>query len=272
MRSSTSPHAVAVARLAELPLPGVRRGAVAEPLRRLKCDVPVIDTLLNGGWPQGRISELYGALSCGKTRLALALLAATSRQGEVVACVDLADALHPACVAAAGADLQRILWVRPPSWRDSMRCTELILKAGGFALVVLDLGHQLPRGTRAHTWPRLLHAAEQSHTALLVLAPQRVAGSFATLSVHMQARRVCWQPGLWPLFDGFESVVSLERNKLGQPGRQVMLGAGEPPPIPLLLKEGESEGRFESELTQPRLSRKVVSGSPSLKRRGPGGG
>lgn len=239
MRTSASPHAVAVARLAELPLPGVRFGAVVEPPRRLACEISALDELLSGGWPQGRISELYGPLSSGKTSLALALLAATSRRGEVVACVDLTDALHPSCVAAAGADLQRVLWVRPPSLRDSMRCTELILKAGGFALVVLDLGHQLPRGLRVHTWPRLLHAAEQSHTALVVLAGQRVAGSFATLSLCLQPRRVCWQPGLWPLFDGFESLASLERNKLGRPGRRVVMGVGwkepagvQPPPVP----------------------------------------
>jgi hypothetical protein len=231
MRTSTSPHAVAVARLAELPLPGVRFGALIEPPRRLPCGIPALDELLRGGWPQGRISEVYGPLSSGKTSLVLALLATTSRRGEVVACVDLADALHPSCVAAAGADLQRVLWVRPPSLRDSLRCTELILKAGGFALVVLDLGQQPPRSLRIHTWPRLLHAAERSHTALVVLAAQRVAGSFATLSLRLQPRRVCWQPGLWSLFDGFESLASLERNKLGQPGQRVVVS-------PLLTKEG----------------------------------
>ena len=100
-----------------------------------------------------------------------------------------------------------------------LRCTELLLHAGGFAVVALDLGAQLPRRLRSHVWPRLLHAAEQSHTALVVLAPHRVAGSFAVLSLGVRARAARWQPGAWPLFDGFDTIVELTRNKLGAPGQ-----------------------------------------------------
>jgi hypothetical protein len=220
--ASTS-HA-AVLRLTDLALPGrVYLGPAAPELpRRLTCEVAAVDALLGGGWPQGRISELCGSMSCGKTALALALLAATSRRGEVVAYVDLADALHPASIAAAGADLHRVLWVRPPSWRDGMRCTELILQAGGFALVLLDLGHE-PSRQRGQVWPRLLHAAEQSHTALVVLTPQPVAGSFAAISLRLRPQLVHWQSGLWPLFDGYQSVAHVERNKLGRPGGQALV-------------------------------------------------
>ncbi|MBI3784233.1 MAG: hypothetical protein HY270_12625 [Deltaproteobacteria bacterium] len=223
MRASTS-HAAAL-RLTDLALPGrVYLGSAAPELpRRLPCGIAAIDTLLGGGWPQGRISELNGPPSSGKTALALALLAATSRRGEVVACVDLADALHPASMAAAGADLHSVLWVRPPSPRDGLRCTELILQAGGFAAVVLDLGQQLPHRLRLHTWPRLLHAAEQSHTAVVVVAAQPVAGSCAIISVQMRPRQTLWQHGLWPLFDGFESVATVERSKLGKPGQRTLL-------------------------------------------------
>jgi hypothetical protein len=223
MRSSTSPHAVAVARLTELPLPGVRFGTVQEAPRRLSCDIAALDALLCGGWPQGRISEIYGPLTSGKTSLALASLAAVSRRGEVVACVDVADALQPSSMAAAGADLQRILWVRPPSFKDAVRCAELILRGGGFALVLLDVGHTLSHGLRAHTWPRLLHAAEKSHSALVVMAPQRITGSCAALSLRVQPRSRHWRQALWPLFEGFDSTIVLERNKLGAPAKQVGL-------------------------------------------------
>ena len=187
----------------------------SEPVRRLSSGLEAIDALLAGGVPQGRISELLGPLSSGKTSFLLAVLAATTRRGEVVACVDLADALHPASVAGAGTDLRRLLWVRPRSLTEGFRCAELLLQAGGFALVAFDLGTTLPRSLRTHVWPRLLRAAEQSHTALLVLAPQRVAGSCAVLSLSVQSRGPLWQPGTWPLFEGFQTSLAVVRNKLG---------------------------------------------------------
>jgi hypothetical protein len=189
--------------------------AAAEPLRRLPSGLQHLDTLLDGGVPRGRISELIGPLSSGKTALLLALLAAVTRRGEVTACVDLADALHPQSIAAAGVDLQRVLWVRPRSVIDGLRCTELLLHAGGFALTVLDLGAPVPRPLRRSIWPRLQHVAEHSHTALVILAPHRVAGSFAVMSLRLQPRQPLWRRGAWPLFEGFETALRLERNKLG---------------------------------------------------------
>lgn len=214
--ASTSHQALAVTRLAELALPGrVHIGLVPEPVRRVPSGLASIDTLLGGGLPRGRISEVLGPLSSGKSALLLALLAAATQRGEVVACVDLADALHPQSVASAGAGLPRLLWVRPRSVTDGLRCTELLLQAGGFAVVALDLGTPMSRPLRHHVWPRLLHAAERSHTALVVLAPHRVAGSFAALSLSLRSRAVRWHRGLWPLFDGFDTTVLLSRNKLG---------------------------------------------------------
>ncbi len=221
---------MAVTRLADLALPGkVHLGSLAVELsRRVSSGVMCIDTLLGGGWPQGRIGEVFGSPSSGKTSLALMLLAAATRRGEMVACVDVADALHPGSLAAAGAELPRVLWVRPPSPADGVRCTELLLQAGGFTLVVLDLGTQPPRRLRGHVWPRLLHGAERSHTALVVLASQRLAGSFAALGLRMQLRAARWQRGLWPLFDGFDTTALLARNKLGPPGGRTNLRVGHP--------------------------------------------
>ncbi len=204
------------ARLADLTLTGcVHLGLVPEPVRRVPSGLVSIDALLGGGWPRGRISEVLGPLSSGKTALLFVLLAAATRRGEIVACIDLADALHPQSVASSGADLQRLLWVRPRSVTDGLRCTELLLQAGGFAVIALDLGTPMPRPLRPHVWPRLLHAAERSHTALVVLAPQRVAGSFAALSLSLRPRSPRWQRGAWPLFDGFDATALLSRNKLG---------------------------------------------------------
>jgi hypothetical protein len=214
--ASTSHQASARVQLAHA-LPGqVRVGLTrSEPVPRLSSGVARLDALLGGGLPRGRISELCGSRSSGKTSLLLSLLAAATRRGEVVACVDLPDALHPESIALAGADLRRLLWVRPGSVTDALRCTELLLQAGGFAVIVLDLGDPVPRPLRTFVWPRLLRAAEQSHAAFVVSAPQRIAGSSAVLSLGFRRRASRWRHGAWPLFDGFDIVAEVERTKLG---------------------------------------------------------
>ena len=226
--ASTSQQRSAVARLAQLVLPGrVHLGVAPEPVRRLSTGMPRVDAGLDGGIPCGRISELIGPLSSGKTAVALRLLAAATRAGEVVACVDSADALHPASLARAGADLARLLWVRPPSALVAVRCAELLLQAGGCAVVVLDLGTAPAQPLRRQVWPRLLHAAERSHTALVVVAPRRVAGSFSVLSIGVQPRVLQWRRGVWALFEGFDTMLSVVRNKLGAPGERMVVRARE---------------------------------------------
>ena len=223
MLASTSQPS-AVARLAALSLPGrVRVGLAPEPVRRLPTGVQPLDAVLDGGLPRGRISELIGPFSSGKTSLALMFLAMATRRGEVVACVDPADALHPASLALAGIELRQLLWVRPPSAVLALRCTELLLQAGGFAAVVLDLGASPSRPLRGQVWPRLLRAAERSHTALIVVAPQHVAGNFAVISLGLQRRASLWRRGLWMLFEGFETAMTVARNKLGAPGSRTTL-------------------------------------------------
>jgi hypothetical protein len=261
LRSETSEDIAAlrpagVQGLTTLP-PGVFIGrTVSETLRRLPSQLPIIDDLLDGGLPRGRVSELVGPQSSGKTSLLIAFLAAATQRSEVTAYVDLADSLHPQSFAAAGVDLERLLWVRPPSLKDAVRCTEIILQAGGFAAVALDFGnrlsvighryatdrsrlnahrlpitdHRSPTITTSHqspttshfrlnVWPRLARAAERAHAALIVLAPQRVTGSVAMLGIETRVHKTLWRHGAWPLFDGFDLSVTVARSKLGPPGR-----------------------------------------------------
>ncbi len=208
------------ARLAALPLPGrIHFGLTTpEPLRRLSTGHTELDALLAGGVPRGRISEILGSASSGKTTVLLSCLAAATRRQEVVAYVDIANALSPESAARAGTDLRRFLWVRPPHIKAGFKCAELLLQAGGFTLVALDLGNHPPQRLAANIWPRLLHGAEQSQTAFIVLARACAAGSFAVLSLRLRPQRPRWLNGAWPLFDGLDSRAVLERNKLGIPG------------------------------------------------------
>ena len=74
--------------------------------------IAAIDDLLGGGLPVGAISEIVGPECSGRTTLALAFLASITRQGKACAWVDVSDALHPESAAAAGLNLDRLLWVR----------------------------------------------------------------------------------------------------------------------------------------------------------------
>src|SRR6267378_3869690 len=67
---------------------------------------------LAGGLPRGCLTEICGPASSGRTTLLLAALAAATRRGEFCVVVDASDALDPQSVAAAGVDLDRLLWVR----------------------------------------------------------------------------------------------------------------------------------------------------------------
>jgi hypothetical protein len=73
--------------------------------------VAAIDALA-GGLPRGCLTEICGPASSGRTTLLLAALAAATCRGEFCALVDAGDALDPQSAAAAGVDLDRLLWVR----------------------------------------------------------------------------------------------------------------------------------------------------------------
>lgn len=73
--------------------------------------IPALDALI-GGLPRGCLTELCGPASSGRTTVLLATLAAATRRGEYCAFIDASDALDPHSVAAAGVDLDHMLWVR----------------------------------------------------------------------------------------------------------------------------------------------------------------
>jgi recombination protein RecA len=79
---------------------------------RILSGVPAWDELLQGGLPVGALTEFVGADCCGRTTMALAYIAAITREGSVTAWIDVANALDPEAVAANGVDLERLLWVR----------------------------------------------------------------------------------------------------------------------------------------------------------------
>ena len=73
--------------------------------------IPALDAL-TGGLPRGCLTEICGPASSGRTTILLAALAASTHRGEYCAVIDASDALDPNSLAAAGIDLDHLLWVR----------------------------------------------------------------------------------------------------------------------------------------------------------------
>src|SRR6184192_1326889 len=202
----------------DIHLGSARPGRVA----RLPTGLAALDAALGGGLPRGRVTELAGAPSTGRTGLACAIAAAATRAGETIAWVDPADALEPEAAAAAGIALARLLWVRPREVSDAFRAAEILLGAGGFGLVVLDV--DAPRAG-AGGWPRLARAAERTRSTLLVVALRRAAGTFAALGLELGARRVRWSggPGRLVLLEGIDACVTVARSRVGRPGQALVV-------------------------------------------------
>ena len=190
----------------------LRRGSVpAEPTARLATGIPEIDQLLGGGFPRGRLSEIAGAASSGRTSLALALLARSTGVGEVTALVDCADAFDPSSADSAGVLLDRVLWVRTPHTPRALRCAERLLEAHGFALVLLDLTIPDFRSGPA-TALRLARCAASSGTALVVLTATRALGTAAEVAIELAPSRTRFT-GTPALLEGLDVQVNLVRHR-----------------------------------------------------------
>lgn len=233
---------------------GVFRGReLTRKTRRLGSGLLQLDALLGGGIARGRISEIIGQPGSGRTTIAACFAASATSRGEVVAWMDSTGAFDPSSMAKAGVDLARVLWASfaegcpplaspvlrssdvPPSFRPKerrfesclLKAAELVLEAGGFALVVVDFGRtRYPLLQSAAL--RIARSAERSNAAVLMLAPRRMCGSFAALSLTLsrsQARFSRLSSDSPPLFDGLEFQARIACNKLGAIGGQAVLNA-----------------------------------------------
>lgn len=91
-----------------------------------------------GGIPRGRIVELYGPESSGKTTVALHIIAEAQKQGGEVAFVDVEHALDPKYAAAVGVDVDNLLVSQPNSGEEALEIMEALVRSGAIDVVVLD--------------------------------------------------------------------------------------------------------------------------------------
>ena len=277
--------------------------------------IEALDELLNGGLPQGALSEFVGPECSGRTSIALSFLARMTQEERVCAWIDVSNALDPASAAAAGVDLRRLLWlrcgvtastVRPASYtfelpekylvapaakkglhgggfgrhprqevkglsnavgrllqpeamtprcaepqprmrssqemvaspplrtqaaayrsctpskpwprlEQALRSADLLLQAGGFSAIVLDMGSLAPEFVSRvplATWYRYRAAAERTQSSILLLTQYACAKSSAELILRLQAAEPIYDEST--VFSGIQPRVEIVRQRYPQ--------------------------------------------------------
>ncbi len=98
-----------------------------------------LDIALGGhGVPKGRIIEIFGPESSGKTTLTLHIVASAQKEGGVAAFIDAEHALDPSWAKKLGVDLESLLVSQPSSGEEAMRIAEMLIKSNAVDLIIVD--------------------------------------------------------------------------------------------------------------------------------------
>lgn len=97
-----------------------------------------LDIALGGGLPLGRIAEIYGPESSGKTTVALSAIASAQRAGLQCAFIDAEHALDPAYAKKLGVDIDNLLVSQPDTGEQALEITDALVRSGAVSVVVVD--------------------------------------------------------------------------------------------------------------------------------------
>jgi recombination protein RecA len=122
------------------------KGSIMKLGERFQIDVPTISTtslsvdyaLGVGGVPRGRVIEIFGPESSGKTTLALHVVAEAQRAGGIVAFVDAEHALDPEYAKKLGVNVDDLMVSQPDSGEQALEITEILIRSGALDTVVID--------------------------------------------------------------------------------------------------------------------------------------
>ena len=254
--------------------PGLRQGpgdgqGLAAPA--LPTGVEAVDRLLGGGLPRGKLSELCGPRSSGRTALALAALAAATGRGEAVALVDVGGSLDVERAQAAGIALSRLLWMRADDAQVGLQAADVVLAAGGFPLVVLDVGEAPPRIADAG-WMRLARAAEKAQAVVLLVSLRPATAAFSSLRLEASGR--CrprfLDPARGGALLGLEGTLAVTRSRQGGEGAEAPLRfrlRGGLLPAPAAASRATSTPSSAAAAAAPSSSRRALPSSPAARRR-----
>jgi recombination protein RecA len=112
---------------AQAPIEGISSGSLS------------VDLALGGkGFPRGRIIEIYGPESSGKTTIALHSVAAAQRGGGIAAFIDAEHALDPSWAKKLGISLEKLLVSQPTTGEEALQIAELLIKSNAVDIIVVD--------------------------------------------------------------------------------------------------------------------------------------
>jgi recA bacterial DNA recombination protein len=155
----------------------------------ISTGIQVLDDLI-GGIPRGSLSEIFGTISSGRTSLLFSMLGYATTHDEICALVDTHNVFAPSTAAAAGIDLDRLLWVRcGANIENAFKAADLLLHAGGFGLVVLDMADVAGKDAKriiSSWWYRFRRTVENKPSAIVVMASDSCVRSCAALSLELK--------------------------------------------------------------------------------------
>jgi recombination protein RecA len=91
-----------------------------------------------GGLPRGRVVEIFGPESSGKSTMAMHVVAEAQRNGGVCAYIDAEHAMDPAYAAAIGVDIDELLISQPDTGEQALEITDMLIRSGALDVVVID--------------------------------------------------------------------------------------------------------------------------------------
>jgi len=97
-----------------------------------------LDIALGGGLPIGRIAEIYGPESSGKTTVALSIIASAQRDGKMCAFIDAEHALDPRYAKKLGVDIDNLLISQPDTGEQALEITDGLVRSGAISVIVVD--------------------------------------------------------------------------------------------------------------------------------------
>jgi hypothetical protein len=184
---------------------------------------------LTGGLPQGRITEVFGPESSGRTSLLLSSLARITDKEEFCGLIDPAGAFDPASARSAGVDLDRVLWIRTGRNIDrTLKTLDLLIQAGGFGLIGVDLDPLPASGLRSvplSSWFRFQRAVEHTSTILLFIGREPMVRTAASLVLTLESPgRFVWSATLLHGIRPRVEIIRSRTNSTIRPGRSDSFG------------------------------------------------